>query len=116
MSFTKFFILFFILVVIISCNKSDDPVYPHEARVIGVNTDCGIYAIQFLSDLDEIIAKFGNTPFEGIYIGRNLSFELQEDYLLIQLNCRVPEPNEVGACSKSGPSYTWVFITDAKKE
>ena len=116
MRFTQFFILFFILLVTGSCDKSEDPVYPYEARVLGVNSDCGIYAIQFLSNLEEIEAKFGNTPFDGIYIGRNLPVELQEVNLIIRLNCRVPEPNELGACSLLGPSYTWVFITDAKKE
>ena len=116
MRFKPFCILLFIPLAIASCDKSEDPVFPYEAKVLGVNSDCGIYAIQFLSNLEEIEAKFGNTPVKGIYIGKNLPEEFQEENLLIQLNCRVPAPNELGICTMMGPTYTWVFITDAKKE
>jgi hypothetical protein len=116
MRFKPFCLLLFISLVIASCDKSGDSIYPYEARVLGVNSDCGIYSIQFLSQLEEIEAKFGNTPVKGIYIGKNLPEELQEENLIIQLNCRVPAQNELGPCSVIGPTYTWVYITEARKE
>ena len=106
-------ILFFIPFVIASCHKTQDLEFPYEARVLGVNSDCGIYAIQFLSHLDEIEAKFGNTV-DGIFIGKNLPEEFQKENLIIQLNCRVPLPDELGFCTMMGPTYPWVFITDAQ--
>ncbi len=113
MRLLPFCILFFIPFVIASCDKSQDPEFPYEAKVLGVNSDCGIYAIQFLSNLDEIEAKFGKSD-EGIYIARNLPVELQKENLIIQLNCRVPLPDELGICTMMGPTYPWVFITDTQ--
>jgi hypothetical protein len=115
MRFKPICILLIIPLVFASCDKSEDPEFPYEARVLGINSDCGVYAIQFLSNLDEIEAKFGNSV-DGIYIARNLPEELQEENLLIQLNCRVPATDELGVCTAMGPAYTWVFITDTKKE
>ena len=108
--------LLLLLLITSSCDKSETPIYPYEAKVIGVNPDCGIYAIQFLSKLDEIEEKFGPTPVKGIYIGKNLPEELKEENLLIELNCRIPKPSELGVCTMMGLTFTWVYITDAKKK
>jgi hypothetical protein len=107
--------LLLFLQIALSCDKSEIPPYPYEAKVIGVNQDCGIYEIQFMSKLDEIKEKFGPT-LEGIYIGKNLPDELEEENLLIQLDCRLPAPGEKGICTMMGPTYTWIYITNAKKK
>jgi len=116
MKFKPFCILTFILLVIASCDHSEEKEFAYEAKVLGVNIDCGIYEIQFLSKLEEVKAKFGNSPVTGIYIGNNLPEELQEEDLIIQLNCRLPSSNEIGVCTHFGPTYPWVYIVNAKKK
>ena len=107
--------LFTILLLLASCNQPNDPVFPYEAIVKGINMDCGIPEIQFVSKIDEIEATFGTSPVRGTYIGKNLPNELVEENLHIILNCRVPKPSEMGFCSMMGPTYTWVYIIEAKE-
>ena len=106
--------LLLMLLVFASCEQPEDPVYPYVAKVLGINSDCRVYEIQFLSKLEEIENKFGNSAVTGIYIGKNLPDELKVINLIIRLNCRKPLPSEIGLCTCMGPSYNWVYIINAK--
>jgi hypothetical protein len=96
-------ILTLILVLFVSivsgCNKNDKPLYPYEAKVVGVNIDCGEYEIQFISGLPEIKEFIGDSPIDGFYIAKNLTEEFKVAGLIIKLDCRKPAPKEFGGCT-----------------
>lgn len=115
MKFLRICGLFILALVLASCDRSHDQEYPFEAVVLGINMDCGIPEIRFISDINEIEARFGPSPGSAVYIGKNLPEELVQENLRIKLNCRVPEAEELGACTMMGPSYPWIYVTAAIK-
>jgi len=112
-----FFAFFFLIVTMtyFSCDKSDSlKEYPFEARVLGNNEDCGLFAIKITNDLDKVVDIVGNSVSEGIYIAKNLPVELQATGLVIILEIRKPNASELGVCTDRGPSYNWLYVTKAK--
>jgi len=112
-----FFAFFFLIVTMtyFSCDKSDSlKEYPFEARVLGNNEDCGLFAIKITNDLDKVVDIVGNSVSEGIYIAKNLPVELQATGLVIILEIRKPNASELGVCTDRGPSYKWLYVTKAK--
>jgi hypothetical protein len=118
---TKFIIcvLFVGLISYCSCQKENNPTeYPFKAEVMGKNSDCGIYQIRITEGQDKVETIVGKSIGTNIYIANNLPEELKTNGLQILLDLRKPEleSNELGICTAMGPSYTWVFVTKAKKE
>jgi hypothetical protein len=114
----KILIAFILLIVTVSnysCDKNEViKEYPYEAKVLGNNSDCGIFAIQITSGLDNAIGIVGNSVSEGIYIAKNLPVELQTVGLNIVLDIRKPKATELGACLYHGLTYNWLYVTKAK--
>ena len=106
--------LILIVLSIVSCKKysSTNEEYPFEAKVLGMNQDCGRFMIQFLSKTDQIKAIAGLTPSDGIYIAANLPLQFRVEGLNIKLNIRKADISDgLGPCTDMGPSYTWIHIT-----
>lgn len=112
------FISLIIGIVSISCEKNNNTVneYPFEAEVIGKNSDCGLYAIKFTENLDQVYEIADSHILEDIYIAKNLPEELQIEGLSIVLNIRKIKDHELGACTCRGPSYPWIYVLSAKKK
>jgi len=87
--------------------------YPYEAKVIGRNIDCHIYAIKFYKDLEVVESILGYS--NSIYIAYNLPEELQVNELEILLDFRKTRNNELGVCTCLGPSYNWLTVINAKR-
>ncbi len=108
------FILLTLTLSYLSCEKkNNDPIYPFDAEVLGINMDCGIYQIKFLDDLDKVTELCGSSVIEGIYIAGNLPDSLKTEGLKIKLNIGKPSSNQLGACTMMGPTLNWVWITNA---
>jgi hypothetical protein len=110
-------ILLCIILNLTSCEKKNyDPSFPFEAEVLGINMDCGIPAIKFSVNLDQIkdIAELNSSS--AIFIAKNLPAELQVEGISIVLNIRKIQDSELGACTCMGPSYPWIYVMDAKKK
>jgi hypothetical protein len=110
-------VLFMGLISYYSCQKEINPSeYPFKAEVMEKNPDCGIFQIRITVGQDRVESIVGKSAGTNIYIANNLPDELKINGLRIQLDLRKPEYNELGVCTDLGPSYTWVFVTKAKKE
>jgi hypothetical protein len=105
--------LLLLLLIALSCDKSETPTYPYEAKVLGINSDCGLYQIKITVGLDNVISVAGTTVGDSIYIADNLPAGLMIAGISIKLDLRKPNDNELGSCTDLGPSYTWIFVTDA---
>lgn len=111
-----FLLSFFITFGLLSCQKDDSSEsFPYEARVIGQNQDCGIYAIRILKDLPSVESIVGTT-LDSTYIAKNLPEELQVSGLEILLDLREPTNTELGACTYLGPTYNWITVIRAKRK
>jgi hypothetical protein len=108
-----FIVLIFLVCVISSCQKEEFD-YPFEAKVLGENRDCHIYAIKFYDDLEIVESILGYS--DSVYIAYNLPKELQVNNLEILLDFRKTRNNELGACTCLGISYHWLTVINAKKK
>jgi hypothetical protein len=108
------FLLGFILT---SCKKdSTNQENQFEAKVLGKNEDCELYAIQFTNNIQKANEIAGTLVTEYVFIADNLPKDLQVDGLLIILNIRRIQASELGACTTRGFSYPWIYVMDAKKK
>ena len=104
-----------VLLTFLSCEeKTSTRDFPFEAEVLGKNSDCGVFAIRFKDKLDQVSAIVGTSSSADVYIARNLPIDLQYAGLVITLDIRKPEASELGACLALGPSYPWIYVTNAK--
>ena len=99
-------------VLLLSCKE--DPVtvdtYQYEATVVGRGSDCGDLFTIALKRIDT------DTTFEdGTYYADNLSADFQEAGVKLYINARVPNDDELVACTTMGPAYPHLFITKSKK-
>jgi hypothetical protein len=109
------FVALTILMTYLSCEKKNSPQdYPFEAQVLGKNSDCGIFAIKFSDKLTQVRAIAETSSSTDVYIAKNLPDDLQSAGLVIILNVRKPEASELGVCTALGPSYPWIYVTNAK--
>ena len=109
------FILLTFALTYLSCEKkNDDPNYTFDAEVLGINRDCGIHQIKFLTNLDKVTELCGSSVVEGIYIAGNLPDSLKTEGLIIKLNIGKPGSNQLGACTMMGPTLNWVWIINAR--
>ena len=109
------FLLLTFALTYLSCEKENkDPNFPFDAEVFGINIDCHIHEIKFLSDLDKVIELCGSSVVEGIYIAGNLPDSLKTKGLIIELNIGKPNSNQLGACTMMGPTLNWVCIISAR--
>ena len=109
--------IFIIILSLTSCEKkNNDPSFPFEAEVLGINMDCGIPAIKFSANLDQVndIADLNSS--NAIFIAKNLPSGLEEKGFTIVLNIRKIQDSELGACTCMGPGYPWIYVLDAKKK
>jgi ABC-type Zn uptake system ZnuABC Zn-binding protein ZnuA len=112
--FTISLILF--AIVLISCQEDNlSANFRYEARVIGKNSDCGVYSIKILKDLSSVESIVGTT-LDSIYIAKNLPHELEISGLEIELDLRKPKIYELSVCTDLGPSYNWLTVIRAKKK
>jgi hypothetical protein len=113
----------YILIVIISvgmtlvtCEENNtNPEYLFEARVLGRNTDCGLFAIQFTKNIQQANEIAGTLITQYTFIAKNLPTDLQVDGISIILNMRRIQDSELGVCTAMGPSYPWIYVREAKK-
>lgn len=100
-----------------SCKEDNNELnsLTYRAQVLGSNIDCGIYSIKFTSDLHKVKQIAGESP-EGIYIAKNLPYQLQQPGINIRLDIRSIQHDELGACTTLGPAYPWLFVIKAEKE
>jgi hypothetical protein len=116
----KYFPLIFVGLLIcaltsFSCEKiNKDKNFLFEAQVLDRNSDCGVFAIKFTDNLDKVKQIAETEAIQDVYIARNLPEELQTPGLLIVLNIRKPKDVELGVCTDRGPSYPWIYVTNAK--
>jgi hypothetical protein len=109
--------IFIIILSLTSCEKkNNDPSFSFEAEVLGINMDCGIPAIKFSANLDQVndIADLNSS--NAIFIAKNLPSGLEENGFTIVLNIRKIQNSELGACTCMGPGYPWIYVLDAKKK
>ena len=114
----------YILIVIISlgmtlvtCEENNtNPEYLFEARVLGRNTDCGLFAIQFTKNIQQANEIAGTLITQYTFIAKNLPTDLQVDGLSIILNIRRIKESELGICTAMGQSYPWVYVIEARKK
>jgi len=112
-----FFIVFFIASTIVCCEKNNtDKGLPFEAKVLGRNSDCGIFAIQFTKSIQQANEIAGTLYTEYTFIAKNLPSELQVEGLSIILNIRRIQDTELGECTAMGPSYPWIYVLEARKK
>ncbi len=110
-------IFLFIMLNLTSCEKKNiDPLFPFEAEVLGINMDCGIPAIRFTANIDQINSIAELSSSREIFIAKNLPTELQNEGTLIVLNIRKIQNSELGACTTMGPGYPWIYVLEAKKK
>jgi hypothetical protein len=109
-----------LLVVILnfsSCEeKNDDQSFPFEAEVLGINMDCGLPAIKFINNLDQVNEIADTYSPSAIFIAKNLPSELQLYGISIVLNVRKIQNSELGVCSTMGPSYPWIYVLEARRK
>ncbi len=112
-----FAVLLSLAMILTACLKENSkPEYPFDAMVLGVNSDCGIYAIKILTGLPEVKSIVGSTAGDSIFIAGNLPLSLQTEGEIISLAVRAPKAEEIGVCTTMGPSYTWLVVVRAKKK
>lgn len=112
-----FILLLAILLNTSSCEKKNsDQTIQFEAEVLGINMDCGIPAIKFTDNLDQVIEIAGPYSPSAIFIAKNLPSDLQTEGLAIVLKFRKIQGNELGFCTAMGPSYPWIYVLEAKKK
>ena len=101
-----------IMVILNSCEKKAE--YPFEAEVLGRNSDCGLYAIKFKTNLQMLHDIADSYILDETYIAKNLPENLQVDGLIIVLNIRKIQNSELTACTDRGPTFPWIYILNAK--
>lgn len=109
-------VLIILTTAIFSCQKeATTSDYPVDALVLGINSDCGIYAVKILNGLKEAKAIVGPTVGDSIYIAKNLPATFAEG-VIVSLHIRRLKADEMEACKVMGPSYTWLFVERAIEE
>ena len=114
-------ILIFICLLLLSCQTEDTQEtdnskdFPFEAIVKWPNMDCGLYEIEITKGLDELKDILGTIGTQDTYIANNLADDLQEMDLEISFDARKNENHEIRPCTAMGPSYPWLYITEAEK-
>lgn len=107
-------IALFIGVFFWSCEKKpQNQDYPFQGKILGINIDCGIHEINITDGLDKVIELCGSS-IGNVYIVGNLPDSLKKEGLIIQFNIGKPTPGQFTACTTLGPSYNWIWITDAR--
>ena len=102
-------------IALVTCEKSDTgPEYPFEAKVLGRNSDCGLFAIQLTKNIQAANELAGTLYTEYVFIAENLPADLQVEGLSISLNMRRIRESELGICTAMGPSYPWIHVLEAK--
>jgi hypothetical protein len=97
-----------------SCEKkSENQVFPFVGEIMRINPDCNIHEINITEGLDKIIELCGNS-IGSVYIAGNLPDSLNVEGLRIEFNIGEASLDKITACTTMGPSYNWVWITDAK--
>jgi len=110
-------VLIFIIFGLISCQKDESlKEYIIEAQVLGINSDCGIYAVKILEGLSQVISIVGPTVGDSIYIAKNLPKDMEIQGLNILIDIRSPKVEEITACTDRGPTYNWLYIKTAKRK
>lgn len=100
-------------ILLSGCDKEDDNInnsnFEYKATVKSQGLDCGeTYIISIESiDSDADIAN-------GNYYADSLDSDLKVEGLIIYLNCRKPNEDELYACTTLGPTYSHVIVTDSK--
>jgi hypothetical protein len=106
--------IFLLSFFLFSCHKDEvSPEYPYEAEVVGLNSDCGLFAVKILNGLTSVKSVVGSTVGDSVYIAKNLPSEFEESGLRIMIDIRKPKANELGVCTTLGPTYNWLFIKKA---
>ena len=110
-------LLLAIVLNVSSCEKkSSNPSLSFEAEVLGINMDCGIPAIKFTDNLDQV-NEIANPYYpSAIFIAKNLPSELQVEGITIVLNVRKIQDSELGFCKAMGPGFPWIYVLEAKKK
>lgn len=92
-------------------DKDEDQIssdFKFKATVLSMGLDCGDTFTISLENLDS------DSDFEdGIYYADNLPAEYKEEGVLIYLNCREPNEEEVYACTTLGPAYPHIVVTNS---
>jgi hypothetical protein len=108
---TSIFLLSFFL---FSCHKDlGSPEYPYEAEVVGLNSDCGLFAVKILNGLSSVKSIVGSTVGDSVYIAKNLPSDYEQTGLRIMIDIRKPIANELSVCTTKGPTYNWLYIKRA---
>jgi hypothetical protein len=104
-------------IMLVTCEENNtNPEYKFEAKVLGRNTDCGLFAIQFTKSIQQANEIAGTLITEYTFIAKNLPTELQLEGISIMLDIRRIKDTDLGICTAMGPSYPWIYVLDAKKK
>lgn len=111
----KYIVYVLVLTIFATFNSCEKKVeYPFEAEVLGQNSDCGLYAIKFTTNLDIVHEIADSYILDETFIAKNLPENLQLKGLTIVLNIRQIQNSELTACTDRGPSYPWIYVLNAK--
>lgn len=116
MKHCKLAFITFILVMVACVKEESLPEYPFEAEVLGLNTDCRIYAIKVTKGLPQIKSIIGTSGNDSIYIAKNLPEALKTIGLKIKFDTRSPKADELSPCTTLGLGYPWLYIVKAMEK
>ena len=91
-------------------DKEDDNDSFFNATVLGIGGDCRTYLIQFDEDVESITGH----SLMRTYYAPNLPEEYGVKGTRIRVKFRVPENDELMACTTMGPAYGQVYIVEVK--
>jgi hypothetical protein len=114
-----YFLIFiiFLAMMVVTCEENEiNTEYQFEAKVLGMNSDCGFYAIQITKGIQQANEIAGTLYTEYTFIASNLPAKLQVEGLSIILNIRRIKDTEYGACTAIGVSYPWIYVQEAKEK
>jgi hypothetical protein len=102
-------------ITLVACEENNtNQEYLFEAKVLGSNTDCGLFAIQFTKNIQQANKIAWTLITQYTFVAKNLPSDLQVDGLSIVLNIRRIQDSELGVCTAMGESYPWIYVLDAK--
>lgn len=106
-----------LVITLVACEENNiNQEYLFEAKVLGRNPDCGLFAIQFTKNMQYANEIAGTLHTKYTFIAKNLPADLQTDGLSIILNIRRIQESELGVCTAMGPSYPWIYVLEARKK
>jgi len=105
------------LLIAVACEKNStepdrDTTNHFEVKVIGEGLDCGnTYLIEFQDKLEEMYQIVGSEYWNTCYAD-SLPEEFKQENLVIFVKIRKPNQDEIYPCTRLGPTYPHVIVSN----